>query len=108
MFDCRRPSATLRQRLLGNSSNNVGSKSSSRPGDKTELSKLWQQLKDDIESAMARKPVSSSDVRDQGTQERGQYKRFSVIRRQVGEQDLHLITYDQLHPISYLFTVKIA
>ena len=54
-----------------------------KPGDKTELSKLWQQLKDDIESAMAKKPVAEGG-REGGQAPGGQYKRFSVIRRQVG------------------------
>ena len=46
-----------------------------RPGDKGEVSKMWQQLKTDIETAMAKKPDKESG---------GQYKRFSVIRSQVG------------------------
>ena len=36
---------------------------------------MWQQLKTDIETAMAKKPDKESG---------GQYKRFSVIRSQVG------------------------
>ena len=82
----RRPSATLRQRLLGNSSSSLqvgkGGKVA-KPGDKGELSKLWQQLKDDIENAMAKKPVTEGG-REGGQLTGGQYKRFSVIRRQVG------------------------
>ena len=74
----RRPSATLRQRLLG-STNSVSSKSS-RPGDRSQLTALWQQLKSDIESAMARKPAGNN----QGRAESGQYKRFSVITKEVG------------------------
>ena len=54
-----------------------------KPGDKTELNKLWQQLKDDIENAMAKKPVTEGG-REGGQLTGGQYKRFSVIRRQVG------------------------
>ena len=72
-FLCRRPSATLRQRLLGNASPQAARPA--RPGDKGEVSKMWQQLKTDIETAMAKKPDKESG---------GQYKRFSVIRSQVG------------------------
>ena len=75
---CRRPSATLRQRLLG-STNSVSSKSSrsSRPEDRNQLTALWQQLKSDIETAMAKKPAGRRA-------ESGQYKRFSVITKEVG------------------------
>ena len=40
------------------------------------MSKMWQQLKTDIETAMAKKPA--------GECAGGQYKRFSVIRSKVG------------------------
>ena len=74
----RRPSATLRQRLLG-STNSVSSKSS-KPEDRNQLTALWQQLKSDIETAMAKKPAGNSQKRA----ESGQYKRFSVITKEVG------------------------
>ena len=76
----RRPSATLRQRLLGSSTNSVSSKSSSRPEDRSQLTALWQQLKSDIETAMAKKPAG----KNQKQAESGQYKRFSVITKEVG------------------------
>ena len=71
---CRRPSATLRQRLLGketSSSLGLASKQQ-RPGDRGEVAELWHQLRQDIETAMAKKPTP------------GHYKRFSVITREVG------------------------
>ena len=75
IFLCsRRPSATLRQRLLGSSSPQAPARAV-RPGDRGEVSRMWQQLKTDIETAMAKKPDKESG---------GQYKRFSVIRSQVG------------------------
>ena len=84
----RRPSATLRLRLLGNSSSSLPPGKPARPGDKGELSRLWQQLKTDIEDAMAKKPTSdrSASASDQAGPGAGpgQYKRFSVIRREVG------------------------
>ena len=85
-FIFRRPSATLRLRLLGNSSSSLQAGKSgklAKPGDKGELSALWQQLKDDIESAMAKKPASGGEQGEVGRVP-GQYKRFSVIRREVG------------------------
>ena len=74
----------MRLRLLGNSSSSLqGGKGGkvAKPGDKGELSKLWQQLKDDIESAMAKKPASSGGPEKEDRDR--QYKRFSVIRREV-------------------------
>ena len=91
----RRPSATLRQRLLG-STNSVSSKSS-RPEDRSQLTALWQQLKSDIESAMAKKPAGNSQKRA----ESGQYKRFSVITKEVGR-----LSYSYyLSNLIYLITI---
>ena len=84
-FLCRRPSATLRQRLLGSASPQAARPA--RPGDKGEVSKMWQQLKTDIETAMARKPDKESG---------GHYKRFSVIRSQVGAfTPLHIYSLEK-------------
>ena len=85
---CRRPSATLRQRLLG-STTSVSQEdraSQARPGDRNQLNALWQQLRTDIETAMARKPAG----KHQGSAPSGQYKRFSVITKQVGRLTLLL------------------
>ena len=93
----RRPSATLRLRLLGNSSSSLPPGKAAKPGDKGELSRLWQQLKTDIEAAMAKKPASERSALDQTGPGAGQYKRFSVIRREVGvipfQTDLFLAFY---------------
>ena len=96
----RRPSATLRLRLLGNSSSSLPPGKAAKPGDKGELSRLWQQLKTDIEAAMAKKPASERSALDQTGPGAGQYKRFSVIRREVGvipfQTDLFLAFYTKL------------
>lgn len=48
---------------------------------------MWQQLKTDIETAMAKKPDKESG---------GHYKRFSVIRSQVGAfTPLHIFSLEK-------------
>ena len=80
MACCRRPSATLRQRLLGKeTSSSLGlARGQQRPGDRGEVAELWHQLRQDIETAMAKKPTP------------GHYKRFSVITREVGVDTIEL------------------
>ena len=73
----KRYSATLRQRLLGNSSSNplesqVVLPKCVKANSKAELATIWLQLKSDIENAMGRKPDHV-----------GQYKELKEMFKQV-------------------------
>jgi len=74
-------SATLRQRLLGNSSSfplesHVSLPKSIKANGKAELASIWLQLKNDIENAMGKKPDHV-----------GQYKELKEIFKQAKSED---------------------